>query len=484
MPKAPALASAEEFDGDNDNEKTTLESGWEDEPSTTIEQGEVAEKIRSMVNEPARRSITNVTNTNGAGLDEPTVDDQRAKAELSMITPAIARLLITQGNDTGQQLEIKPGKSYTIGRGIDNDFVLTDIAVSRKHFDLRHEAGEWVVADRGSGNGTVVNGAIEDQPFVLANGDTIEIGNTTFRFDHPNGAARHSLNSTFDLDGEESSTVAGKPIRDDIATPAQRLAPLPPLRAKTIPPPAPLPRPRAPSAAPGYGYGAQGSIPPPNLPLPTPASTMPLPSTANGGNRAPVLGAQQPTLLGDSSGLRSHMQASQNGVAPLANKLPTTLPGQGPNQLHHHNFGYPSASDMPHQHVQIAQLNGNPRDATSTALVQPSPYAVGAMSGASQYVAPQLSRRTKLALGGAALALFAAISTIAIIKNTSKPPAPAKSPGKSSAPMVEPIDDDRATAPAPVTPSAAPTSATKPTPSVATKPTTVASTTPPTTAPA
>ena len=87
-------------------------------------------------------------------------------------------------------MEIRPGKTYTIGRGIDNDIVLTDIAVSRKHFDLRNDDGSWVIVDRGSGNGTVVNGNLEDNPFMLANGDVIEIGNTTFRFELPNGPAR------------------------------------------------------------------------------------------------------------------------------------------------------------------------------------------------------------------------------------------------------------------------------------------------------
>ena len=48
--------------------------------------------------------------------------------------------MVTSGNDTGQQLDVQPGKTFTIGRGLDNDFVLTDIAVSRKHFDLRPAA--------------------------------------------------------------------------------------------------------------------------------------------------------------------------------------------------------------------------------------------------------------------------------------------------------------------------------------------------------
>ena len=47
---------------DEENEKTTVESGWEEEASTTVEQGEVAEKIRDLVEAP-RRPATGLTNT-------------------------------------------------------------------------------------------------------------------------------------------------------------------------------------------------------------------------------------------------------------------------------------------------------------------------------------------------------------------------------------------------------------------------------------
>src|SRR5262249_46530927 len=125
---------------DTDDEKTTIESGWEEEASTTVEQGEVQEKMRALgleaktITGPSGSNSTNIS----TGVDEPTVDDQRANAALSLITPPmLARLVITGGNDAGQEIEIQPGKNYTIGRGIDNDLVLTDIAVSRKHFDVR-----------------------------------------------------------------------------------------------------------------------------------------------------------------------------------------------------------------------------------------------------------------------------------------------------------------------------------------------------------
>ena len=43
VPKAPS------FSNDDEEEKTTIESGgWEEEASTTVEQGEVAEKLRAL----------------------------------------------------------------------------------------------------------------------------------------------------------------------------------------------------------------------------------------------------------------------------------------------------------------------------------------------------------------------------------------------------------------------------------------------------
>ncbi|MBA3501249.1 MAG: hypothetical protein H0T65_12800, partial [Deltaproteobacteria bacterium] len=106
MPKAPST-----FSQDDEEEKTTIESGWEEEASTTVEQGDVAEKIRSLAaaDPLVRTPNTNITSTNGGVLDEPTVDDQRANAALSLITPSLApaRIVVTGGNDKGQELEIR-----------------------------------------------------------------------------------------------------------------------------------------------------------------------------------------------------------------------------------------------------------------------------------------------------------------------------------------------------------------------------------------
>jgi pSer/pThr/pTyr-binding forkhead associated (FHA) protein len=404
---------------------------WEDEASTTIEHGQVADKLRPLP--PTRpgnvQNTGNVTQTN-AGLDDHTVDDQSlARDVLSAITPLraepVARLAITQGNDVGQDIEIRAGKTYTIGRGIDNDVVLTDISVSRKHFDLKHEDGAWVIVDRGSGNGTVVNGNLEDNPFMLATGDVIEIGNTVFRFEQPNGAPRVSA-PTYDLEDEELSTVAGKPVRDEEEPlPA---APPRPVRPKTMPPP-PVPmRPTNRSTPPplsAYMAAAQQQALGQPTHLGTPASTMPMAQMAN---RAP-LGAADRTVLGDSMGMPMPMQGHPHPVG-----MAHTIGGQGAPMRP--SFPYPQAAEIPphsvHAQMLIQQTHGRRGDG-STAHVQPVPYMGGMPMHAQPrgYEGPQLSRRTKLLLAGIGLAVLTGVVTAAVMKSGSKPKASAAATAKA-----------------------------------------------------
>ena len=99
---------------DEEEEKTTIESGgWEEEASTTVEQGEVADKVRALALEHARRAAsTGITSTEGDSVsDEPTVDEPRGAVALAMMPPPrIARLVITQGNDLGQAIESVPAR--------------------------------------------------------------------------------------------------------------------------------------------------------------------------------------------------------------------------------------------------------------------------------------------------------------------------------------------------------------------------------------
>jgi len=71
----------------------------------------------------------------------------------------------------------------TFGRGEDNDIVIPDPAVSRLHAELRQEADGFVVSDRGSANGTKVNGAPVAGAHRLRPGDEIMVATHLFRFE-------------------------------------------------------------------------------------------------------------------------------------------------------------------------------------------------------------------------------------------------------------------------------------------------------------
>ena len=151
-----------------------------------------------------------------------------------------------------------------------------------------------------------------------------------------------------------------------------------------------------------------------------------------------IRGPMAPTLLEPMhpNGMNGHAHAGMNGMLrpqmlthdgmqPLPGVMPTTIPGQGPpvapSQPQIMQYGYPSVGDMP------LHINGGiPRDATSTALVQPVPY--GSPMTAHQYSVaqpqPQISKRVKILLALALLMVVAAIATIAIIRGSSSSEAP------------------------------------------------------------
>ena len=71
------------------------------------------------------------------------------------------------------------GAQVTIGRGLDNDVVLTgDGRASRSHALLTSIDGVWKVIDRGSTNGTYVNSVRIANPVELSPGDRINIGSS------------------------------------------------------------------------------------------------------------------------------------------------------------------------------------------------------------------------------------------------------------------------------------------------------------------
>ncbi|RLB56245.1 MAG: hypothetical protein DRJ42_03885 [Deltaproteobacteria bacterium] len=163
-------------------------------------------------------------------------------------------LRVEQGKDKDKEFVLNPGETG-VGRSIDNDVILTDIAVSRRHLTIvLSDAGLLKIVDLGSGNGSTVNGSrVREAP--LNQGDRIELGETTLVVEIP---------------GQEEMTAPqpGAPVHP--GAPAPVLAPAPmgmvggDTTDQTANPPA------MPPGTPTVGGLAGPGIPPhPATPIPT-----------------------------------------------------------------------------------------------------------------------------------------------------------------------------------------------------------------------
>jgi hypothetical protein len=92
-----------------------------------------------------------------------------------------AKLVLQEGPGAGRWFPLDPSKQVLLsaGRAADCNIVLADHRSSRHHADFRWNGRQWEVVDRGSTNGTYVNGMQVHQPYDLRLGDRITIGETT-----------------------------------------------------------------------------------------------------------------------------------------------------------------------------------------------------------------------------------------------------------------------------------------------------------------
>jgi hypothetical protein len=173
------------------------------------------------------------------------------------------QLIMRTGPNPGKMFEVSKSEIY-IGRDINNDIVINDAEISRKHARLILQAGEYVLEDLGSTNGTYVNGQRLMGPHVLRQGETILLGeNVSLAFDEG-----------YDVDSTMIATPEQTPA---FATP-------PPAQEPYIPPPqqeepiTPIPMP---SPEPAYS----GQVPPgpaePYQAPPPPPTSAPAPGRDN-----------------------------------------------------------------------------------------------------------------------------------------------------------------------------------------------------------
>ena len=83
---------------------------------------------------------------------------------------------------SGQRIGLNQG-TVTVGRLPECTISINDSNISRKHAEMRQSAGEYVVIDLNSTNGTLVNGIRITGQQRLNEGDIISFGSTHVRFE-------------------------------------------------------------------------------------------------------------------------------------------------------------------------------------------------------------------------------------------------------------------------------------------------------------
>ncbi|MCS6939362.1 MAG: FHA domain-containing protein, partial [Roseiflexus sp.] len=103
-----------------------------------------------------------------------------------------AHLTAVSGAQAGRQILLTDAPC-SFGRNPENTVVVASARASRRHAEIRREGDGFVLYDLGSANGTLVNGQRIMAPHRLCNGDLIEIGDETFRFEQPQPAVDATL---------------------------------------------------------------------------------------------------------------------------------------------------------------------------------------------------------------------------------------------------------------------------------------------------
>ncbi len=91
-----------------------------------------------------------------------------------------ARLKVIKGPDEGAIYVITGVRAY-LGRGEENDVVISDLRASRVHALLSAAPRGWMIEDQGSANGILFEGELS-RKFALVSGNVFTVGDTTLEF--------------------------------------------------------------------------------------------------------------------------------------------------------------------------------------------------------------------------------------------------------------------------------------------------------------
>ncbi len=141
--------------------------------------------------------------------------------EIAADFPQNPVLLCTKGKDSGKDFTLQNGTN-SVGRSLDNDIILSDVSVSRRHFALSWDGQVAKIRDLGSGNGTQLNGSRVHEA-ALEDNDVVSAGETEFRYRTPEGVL-----------GRDATSGAGA-----ITAPSSQMGAAPPVPGGFAAPPAP-----------------------------------------------------------------------------------------------------------------------------------------------------------------------------------------------------------------------------------------------------
>jgi hypothetical protein len=110
------------------------------------------------------------------------VGEEEITVSLGDHPPDVGLLVVKRGPNAGSRFQLSEGVT-TIGRHPDSDIFLDDVTVSRRHAEIDHSEGGFVVTDAGSLNGTYLNRERIEKA-SLRSGDELQIGKFRLVFVH------------------------------------------------------------------------------------------------------------------------------------------------------------------------------------------------------------------------------------------------------------------------------------------------------------
>jgi hypothetical protein len=143
------------------------------------------------------------------------------------MAPANFQLVMQSGPTPGKSYPLDKNEIF-IGRDINNDIVISDAEISRKHCSLTLKGGGYVAEDLGSTNGCFVNGQRLMGPHALVSGELMMLGENV-------GLVYEAIG--FDINATVVGSSSSVPPFQDLSGPGESAFSAPPVESYGPPQP-------------------------------------------------------------------------------------------------------------------------------------------------------------------------------------------------------------------------------------------------------